>query len=163
MKGRRTGWPRRRHERRDVRQTVCERSLSPYRSRRRVARSCSRSFGCARIRLRADLKRSLRRRCAGTRTAWCWAPDRRFANPLAVCGPHRLPIALLPSEEDIEVETVSGPLWVPPGTLVLLTANQEWRIALDRIVPIVVLSLSDSVEWPVRGMAGVRRPPAPPA
>ncbi len=59
--------------------------------------------------------------------------------------PHRLPIALLPLEEDIEVETVSGPLWVPPGTLVLLTANQGWRIALERIVPIVALSLSDSL------------------
>ena len=34
---------------------------------------------------------------------------------------------------------------VPPGTLVLLGADQEWRIALNRIVPIVVLSLSDSV------------------
>ena len=36
-------------------------------------------------------------------------------------------------------------MWVPPGTLVLLPADQEWRIALDRIVPIVVVSLSDSV------------------
>ena len=57
----------------------------------------------------------------------------------------RLPIGLLPLDEDIEVETISGPLWVPPGTLVLLGADQEWRIALNRIVPIVVLSLSDSV------------------
>ena len=57
----------------------------------------------------------------------------------------RLPVGLLPLDEDIEVETVSGPLWVPPGTLVLLTPDQEWRIALNRIVPIVVLSLSDKV------------------
>ena len=57
----------------------------------------------------------------------------------------RLPIGLLPLDEDIEVETISGPLWVPPGTLVLLGADQEWRIALNRIVPIVVLSLSDGV------------------
>jgi hypothetical protein len=57
----------------------------------------------------------------------------------------RLPIGLLPLDEDIEVETISGPLWVPPGTLVLLGADQEWRIALNRIVPIVALSLSDSV------------------
>jgi hypothetical protein len=57
----------------------------------------------------------------------------------------RLPIGLLPLDEDIEVETIRGPLWVPPGTLVLLGADQEWRIALNRIVPIVALSLSDSV------------------
>ncbi len=57
----------------------------------------------------------------------------------------RLPICLLPLEDDIEVEGVSGPVWVPPGTLVLLPADQEWRIALDRIVPIVVVSLSDGV------------------
>src|ERR1700733_8824167 len=57
----------------------------------------------------------------------------------------RLPIGLLPLDDDIEVETINGPVWVPPGTLVLLTADQEWRIALDRIVPIVVLSLSDSL------------------
>ncbi len=56
----------------------------------------------------------------------------------------RLPIGLLPLEDDIEVEAVSGPVWVPPGTLVLLPADQEWRIALDRIVPIVVVSLPDS-------------------
>ena len=57
----------------------------------------------------------------------------------------RLPIGLLPLEDDIEVEAASGPVWVPPGTLVLLPADQEWRIALDRIVPIVVVSLPDSV------------------
>lgn len=57
----------------------------------------------------------------------------------------RLPIGLLPLEDDIEVEAASGPVWVPPGTLVLLPAGQEWRIALDRIVPIVVVSLSDGV------------------
>ncbi len=56
-----------------------------------------------------------------------------------------LPIGLLALHEDIEVEAISGPLWVPPGTLVLLPTDQEWRIALNRIVPIVVLSLSDSV------------------
>ena len=57
----------------------------------------------------------------------------------------RLPIGLLPLEADMEVETISGPLWVPPGTLVLLGADQEWRITLNRTVPIAVLSLSDSV------------------
>jgi acetamidase/formamidase/AraC-like DNA-binding protein len=57
----------------------------------------------------------------------------------------RLPIGLLPLEADMEVETVNGPIWVPPGTLVLLAPDQEWRIALDRIAPIVVLSLSDSM------------------
>jgi acetamidase/formamidase/AraC-like DNA-binding protein len=54
-------------------------------------------------------------------------------------------IGLLPLEADVEVETINGPIWVPPGTLVLLTADQEWRIALDRIAPIVVLSLWDSM------------------
>jgi hypothetical protein len=43
----------------------------------------------------------------------------------------RLPIGLLPLEDDIEVEAVSGPVWVPPGTLVLLPADQEWRISTD--------------------------------
>ena len=57
----------------------------------------------------------------------------------------RLPIGLLPLDEDIEVEAASGPLWVPPGTLVLLPTDREWRIPLDRIVHIVALSLSDSV------------------
>ena len=57
----------------------------------------------------------------------------------------RLPIGLLPLDEDIEVEAAGGPLWVPPGTLVLLPAGREWRIPLDRIVHIVALSLSDNV------------------
>jgi acetamidase/formamidase/AraC-like DNA-binding protein len=62
----------------------------------------------------------------------------------SACRSH-LPIGLLPLDDDMEVETIKGPVWVPPGTLVLLTADQEWRIALDRIAPIVVLSLSDSL------------------
>jgi acetamidase/formamidase/AraC-like DNA-binding protein len=57
----------------------------------------------------------------------------------------RVPIGLLPLEEDVEVDAINGPLWVPPGTLVLLAPDQEWRIALNRTVPIVVLSLSDNV------------------
>jgi acetamidase/formamidase/AraC-like DNA-binding protein len=57
----------------------------------------------------------------------------------------RVPIGLLPLDEDIEVDAVNGPLWVPPGTLVLLAPDQEWRIALNRTVPIVVFSLSDHV------------------
>ena len=69
-----------------------------------------------------------------------------------------LPIALLALDEDIEVEAVSGPVWVPPGTLVLLPTDQEWRIALDRIAPIVVLSLSDRV---LNGRPGARLFSAP--
>jgi acetamidase/formamidase/AraC-like DNA-binding protein len=57
----------------------------------------------------------------------------------------RVPIGLLPLDEDIEVEAINGPLWVPPGTLVLLAPDQEWRIVLNRTVQIVVLSLSDHV------------------
>jgi AraC-binding-like domain len=64
-----------------------------------------------------------------------------------------LPIGLLPLDEDIEVEAINGSLWVPPGTLVLLAPDQEWRIALNRTVPIVVLSLSDSV---LNGRLGCR-------
>jgi acetamidase/formamidase/AraC-like DNA-binding protein len=71
----------------------------------------------------------------------------------------RVPIALLPLDEDFEVEAINGPLWVPPGTLVLLPPDQEWRIALNRIVPIVVLSLSDNL---VNGrLAGTRAFDAP--
>jgi acetamidase/formamidase/AraC-like DNA-binding protein len=71
----------------------------------------------------------------------------------------RVPIGLLPLDEDIEVETINGPLWVPPGTLVLLAPDQEWRIALNRTVPLVVLSLSDNV---VKGrFAGPRAFDAP--
>jgi hypothetical protein len=66
----------------------------------------------------------------------------------------RVPIGLLPLDEDIEVEAINGPLWVPPGTLVLLAPDQEWRIALNRIVPIVVLFLSDNV---VKGRFAGRR------
>ncbi len=51
----------------------------------------------------------------------------------------------MPLDEDLEVEAVSGSLWVPPGTLVLLPCDHEWRIALDRVVRIVALSFSDSV------------------
>jgi acetamidase/formamidase/AraC-like DNA-binding protein len=54
-----------------------------------------------------------------------------------------LPIGLLPLNEDMEVEAASGPLWIPPGTLVLLPPDREWRIPLDRNVRIVALSVSD--------------------
>ncbi len=57
----------------------------------------------------------------------------------------RLPIGLLPLDQDLEVEAVSGSLWVPPGTLILLPCDHEWRIALDRVARIVALAFSDSV------------------
>jgi acetamidase/formamidase/AraC-like DNA-binding protein len=66
----------------------------------------------------------------------------------------RLPICLLPLDEDMEVDAVNGPVWVPPGTLVLLTTNLEWRVRLDRTTRIVALSFSDDIQriraavWP---------------
>ena len=66
----------------------------------------------------------------------------------------RIPICLLPLDEDIEVDAVGGSVWVPPGTLVLLTTNLEWRLRLDRATRIVALSFSDDIQgaragaWP---------------
>jgi hypothetical protein len=131
-------------ERMYVRQFASE-SYPVSRAARR-GRTFWRSFDCARRRPRAGLKPSPRLRCAGDpegMTLGCLTAGSQTLSPSARRS--RLPIGLLPLDEDIEVETISGPLWVPPGTLVLLGADQEWRIALNRIVPIVVLSLSDSV------------------
>ena len=66
----------------------------------------------------------------------------------------RHPVCLLPLDEDMEIDAVSGPVWVPPGTLVLLTANLEWRVRLNRTTRIVALSFSDEIQsiraaaWP---------------
>jgi acetamidase/formamidase/AraC-like DNA-binding protein len=57
----------------------------------------------------------------------------------------RLPVGLLPLDEDMDIEAASGSIWVPPGTLVLLPADREWRIPLDRVVRIVALSFSDAI------------------
>lgn len=90
------------------------------------------TFATASLRGDADLM-MLGRLTAGSQTL---APSARRS---------RLPIGLLPLDEDLEVEAVSGSLRVPPGTLVLLPCDHQWRIALDRVVRIVALSFSDSV------------------
>ena len=56
-----------------------------------------------------------------------------------------LPIGLLPLDEDIEIETGGGIVWVPPGTLAVLPLDSEWRIPLDKSVRLAAFLISDSL------------------
>lgn len=57
----------------------------------------------------------------------------------------RLPIALLPLDEEIEIETGAGIVRVPPGTLAFVPLDSEWRIGLDKSVRLAALSISESL------------------
>ena len=57
----------------------------------------------------------------------------------------RLPIALLPLDEEIEIETDAGIVRVPPGTLAFVPLDSEWRIGLDKSVRLAALSISESL------------------
>lgn len=56
-----------------------------------------------------------------------------------------LPIGLLPLDEDIEIETGGGIVWVPPGTLAVLPLDSEWRIPLDKSVRLAAFLISDNL------------------
>ncbi len=57
----------------------------------------------------------------------------------------RLPIALLPVDEEIEIETGARVVRVPPGTLAFVPLDSEWRIRFDKGVRLAALSISESL------------------